>query len=54
MQAQKQIHASQLLQQGLNGVILKSCHTIVLNTLPLVVQCKIFPLMSAQARNYQI
>ena len=42
MQAQKQIHASQLWQQGLNDVILKSCDTIVLRTLPLVVQCKIF------------
>ena len=51
MQAQKQIHASQLWQQGLNNVILKSCDTIVLKTLPLVVQCKIFSLMSAQARN---
>ena len=42
MQAQKQIHASQLWQQGLNDVILKSCDTIVLKTLPLVVQCKFF------------
>ena len=42
MQAQKQIHASQLWQQGLNDVILKSCDTTVLKTLPLVVQCKIF------------
>ena len=52
MQVQKQIHASQLSQQGLNDVILKSCDTIVLNTLPLVAPCKIFSLMSAQARNY--
>ena len=52
MQAQKQIHASQLLQQRLNGVILKSCDTIVLNALPFVVRCKIFPLISAQAGNY--
>ena len=52
MQAQKQIHASQLCQQGLNDVILKSCDTIVLKTLPLVVQCKTSSLMSAQARNY--
>ena len=52
MQAQKQMHASQLWQQGLNDVILKSCDTIVLKTLPLVVQCKFFSLMSAQARNY--
>ena len=42
MQAQKQIHASQLWQQGLNGVIWKLCDTIVLKTLPLVVQCKKF------------
>ena len=41
MQAQKQIHASQLWQQGLNDVILKSCDTTVLKTLPLVVQDKI-------------
>ena len=34
MQAKKQIHASHLWQQGLNDVILKSCDTIVLNTLP--------------------
>ena len=40
MQAQKQIHASQLWQQGLNDVILKSCDTTVLKTLPLVVQSK--------------
>ena len=40
MQAQKQIHASQLWQQGINDVILRSCDTIVLKTLPLVVQCK--------------
>ena len=53
MKAQKQLHASQLWQQGLNDVILKSCDIIVLNTLPLVVQCKIFSLMNAQARNYQ-
>ena len=52
MQAQKQIHASQLWQQGLNDVILKSCDTIVLKALPLVVQCKIFSLMSMQTRNY--
>ena len=52
MQAQKQIHASQLSQQGLNDVILNSCDTIVLKTLPLVVQCRFFSLMSAQARNY--
>ena len=45
MQAQKQIHASQLWQQGLNEVMLKSCDTIVLNTLPLVVQCKMFSLI---------
>ena len=42
MQVQKQIHASQLYQQELNDVILKSCDNTVLNTLPLVVQCKIF------------
>ena len=42
MQAQKQIHASQLWQQGLNDVTLKPCDTIVLKTLPLVVRCKIF------------
>ena len=42
MQTQKQIHASQSWQQGLNDVILKSCDTTVLKTLPLVVQCKIF------------
>ena len=53
MQAQKQTHASQLRQQGLNDVISKSCDTIVLKTLPLAVQCKIFSLMSAQAQNYQ-
>ena len=53
MQAQKQIHASQLWQQGLNDVILKSCDTIVSKTLLLVVQCKAFSLMSSQARNYQ-
>ena len=52
MQAQKQIHASQLWQQGLNDVILKSCDTIVLKTLPLVVQRKVFSLMSAQAQKY--
>ena len=52
MQAQKQIHTSQLWQQGLNDVILKSCDIIVLNTLPSVVQCNFFSLMSAQARNY--
>ena len=52
MQTQKQIHASQLSQQGLNNVILTSCDTIVLKTLALVVQCKIFSLTSAQARNY--
>ena len=52
MQAQKQIHASQLWQQWLNDVILKSCDTIVLKTLPLFVQCKMFSLMSAQAGNY--
>ena len=51
-QAQKQLRASQLWQQGLNDVILKSRDTIVLKTLPLVVQYKIFSLMSAQARNY--
>ena len=34
MQAEKEIHASQLWQQGLNDVILKSCDTIVLKTLP--------------------
>ena len=37
MQAQKQTHGSQLWQQGLNDAILKSCDTIVLKTLPLVV-----------------
>ena len=42
MQAQKQVHASQLWQEGLNDVILKSYDTILLKTLPLVVQCKIF------------
>ena len=42
MQAQKQIHAGQLWQQELNDVILKSCDTTVLKTLPLVVRCKIF------------
>ena len=52
MQAQKQIHASQLWQQGLNDAILKSCDTIVLKTLLLFVQCKMFSLMSAQAGNY--
>ena len=52
MQAQKQIHASQLRQQELNDVILKLCDTILLKTLPLAVQCKTFSLMSAQARNY--
>ena len=46
MQAHKQIHAR------LNDVILKSCDTIVLKTLPLVVQCKNFSLMSTQAQNY--
>ena len=51
MQAHKPIHASQVWQQGLNDVLLKSCDTIVLKTLPLVVQCKNFSLMSAQARN---
>ena len=51
LQEQKQMHASQLWQQGLNDVILKSCDTTVLKTLPLVVQCKIFSLMIAQ-RNY--
>ena len=38
----KQMHASQLWQQGLNDAILKSCDTIILNTLPLVVQYKFF------------
>ena len=52
MQAHKQIHASQLWQNGLNDVILKSCDTVVLKTLPLVVQCKNFSLMSTQAQNY--
>ena len=52
MQAQKQIHASQLWQQGLNDAILKSCDTIVLKTLLLFVQCKMFSLMSGQAGNY--
>ena len=52
MQAQKQIHASQLWQQGLNDAILKSCDTIVLKTLLLFVQCKMFSLLSAQAGNY--
>ena len=52
MQAQKQIHASQSWQRGLNDVILKSPDTILLNTLPLVVLCKFFSLMSAQAQNY--
>ena len=52
MQAQKQIYASQLWQQGLNYVILKSWDTIVLKPLPLVAQCKNFSLMSAQALNY--
>ena len=52
MQAQKQIHASQLWQQGVNNVILKSCDIIVLKTLPLVVQCKFFSLMNAQAQIY--
>ena len=52
MQAQKQIHASQLWQRRLNDVILKSCDTIALKTLPLVVQRKIFLLMSAQAGKY--
>ena len=42
MQAQKQIHSSQLWQQGLNDVISRSCDTIVLKTLPLVVQRKLF------------
>ena len=45
MQGQKQIHTSQLRQQGLNNVILKLCDTIVLKTLPLVVQCKMFSLL---------
>ena len=52
MQAQKQMCASQLWQQGLNDVTLRSCDIIALKTLPLIVQCKIFSLMSAQARNY--
>ena len=51
MQAQKQVYARQLRQQALNDVILKSCDTTVLKTLPLVVQCKIFSLISVQARN---
>ena len=34
MQAQKQKHASQSWQQGLNDAILKSCDAIVLKTLP--------------------
>ena len=50
MQAQKQIHASQLWQQALHDVILKSCNTIVLRTLALVVQCKIF---SWQVRKHE-
>ena len=52
IEVQKEVHASKLWQQGLNDVMLKSCHTIVLKTLPLIVPCKIFLLMSAQARNY--
>ena len=52
MQAQKQVHTRQLRQQELNDVILKSCDTIVLKTLPLFAQCKIFLLISVQARNY--
>ena len=35
MQTQKQIHVNQLWQQGLSDVILKSCDTTVLKTLPL-------------------
>ena len=34
MQAQKQKHASQSWQQGLNDAILKSCDAIALKTLP--------------------
>ena len=45
MQGQKQIHTSQLRQQALNDVMLKLCDTIVLKTLPLVVQCKKFSLL---------
>ena len=47
MQGQKQMHTSQLRQQGPNDVILKLYDTIVLKTLPLVVQCKLFSLLLA-------